>query len=223
MQPSPHQLSVSCARAVAERGPKASEALAQEIELLGPLADETTRELLQLLVEDAPGTFLHAQQVATIMQAVTVDPLDRRAILLHDLGKLCDPTAFGENSHVRRGPRPDASILRRHVVFGQQLATRHGLDERCLAAIAEHHGTLTIDATTRYPGPAPRSAFTAALMLCDCYEAVSAQGALTASRAKQLLRARVQAGQFNALDAPTLGAISIQVWRRVVLLGLVQA
>lgn len=194
----------------------------REIQRLGALADEATTELLHLLRDDAPGTLLHAQNVANLIEDLPgLTLVHRRAALLHDIGKLCAPEAFSENNHIRSGPCPDASLLLRHVVFGLQLASHYDLDQVCVSAISEHHGTLRLDMCTAYPGPAPQSTFTAGMMIADCYEAVSAQGALTSERAKRLLKARVRAGQFNAISTEMMHEIVHGIWQQVVRSGLV--
>ena len=161
--------------------------------------------LLRRLAQEAPGTFSHTMQVASIAEraarAIDADALlTRVGTYYHDIGKIAKPQYFIENQHQSRNPHErlkpstSASIVRNHVLEGLKLAQEHRLPDAIKAFIAEHHGTQHIsfffDQAQRqnpeaelessafaYPGPRPQSKETAILMLADSVE--SAARALT--------------------------------------------
>ena len=90
------------------------------------------------------------------------------------------------NPHDALGPDASARIIRDHVVQGLALADEYRLPQVIRSFITEHHGTGQIayflgkarssGATVNpeeyvYPGPIPRSAETAVVMLADGVEA----------------------------------------------------
>jgi putative nucleotidyltransferase with HDIG domain len=164
------------------------------------LLDLTDRnhEALQLLQEEAFGTFNHSLMVGTLAdaaaRAVGANPLLARAMAYyHDLGKTKHPTYFIENQfgipnpHDDLDPRESARIIRSHVTDGVALARRFKIPSEVTQGIVSHHG----DAVMRYfyekaramygddvdiddfrhVGHKPRSAETAILMLADSLEA----------------------------------------------------
>ena len=63
---------------------------------------DTSRPLLRMLADKAPGTFQHSLQVMNLSDAVarSIDaniPLIRAAALYHDIGKIANPQCFTEN------------------------------------------------------------------------------------------------------------------------------
>ena len=157
--------------------------------------------LLRRLAEEAPGTFGHTMQVASIAEraarAIDADALLARVgTYYHDIGKIAKPQYFIENQHHARNPHDrlkpmtSASIVRNHVTEGLRLADEHRLPDAIKAFIAEHHGTQHIsfffDQAQRqnpeadleasafaYPGPRPQSKETAILMLADSVESAA--------------------------------------------------
>jgi len=156
--------------------------------------------LLQRLSLEAPGTYAHTIALANLADAAcraigANALLARVGAYYHDIGKLKEPGYFvenqprGRNPHDQMKPLQSASIIRRHVDAGLELATEERLPAAIRAFINEHHGTNTIsyfmerarepDGTVpnpsafMYPGPIPQSAETAVVMLADGVEAIA--------------------------------------------------
>jgi putative nucleotidyltransferase with HDIG domain len=164
------------------------------------LLDLTDRnhEALQLLQEEAFGTFNHSLMVGTLADAaarsVGADPLLARAMAYyHDLGKTEDPLMFIENQfgipnpHDTMDPKDSAEVIRNHVRAGVALARRFKIPTDVTQGIVSHHGDgvmryfyekarerhgeeVDID-DFRHIGHKPRTAETAILMLADSLEA----------------------------------------------------
>ncbi len=162
--------------------------------------NDINHPLLRRLSEEAPGTFQHSMQVATLAadaaRAIGANTqLVRTGALYHDIGKLSSPIFFTENQHgvnPHNGldPKVSAKKIISHVTEGLALAQKHKLPKVVRDFIAEHHGKgvtryfyntvcnahpdETIDPTPfTYPGPNPRSKETAILMMADSVEAAS--------------------------------------------------
>jgi hypothetical protein len=151
----------------------------------------------------------------------------------HDIGKMCKPNYFVENqarkmnAHQGLAPTMSLLVILAHVKDGLALAREHGLPPALHPFIAEHHGTTVVryfhsmaaqearasgrderevsEAEFRYPGPKPRSAESAILMLCDGVEgAVRALAEPTPSRIEtivhEVVMARLLDGQFDDCD-----------------------
>ena len=155
--------------------------------------------LLRRLQLEAPGTYHHSERVASIAEKAAVrigaNPLQVQACaLFHDIGKLSAPDMFTENSFTEnpmegKTPLEAASIIRKHVTFGLELARKFNLKKPIRDAILQHHGTDFIsyfyemaqksslfkpdEEDFRYPGPEPDSRETALLTLADCAEAIA--------------------------------------------------
>jgi putative nucleotidyltransferase with HDIG domain len=157
--------------------------------------------LLQMLLQNAPGTYQHSLQVANLAEqaarAIGANPLlTRVGALYHDVGKTVRPQFFienqvpGQNVHEQLDPHTSAGVILAHVREGLDLARKYRLPPRIQDFIREHHGTLetsyqyhaaleAVDgdesqldrADFTYPGPKPRSQETALLMLADGVEA----------------------------------------------------
>jgi membrane-associated HD superfamily phosphohydrolase len=118
-------------------------------------------------------------------------------------------------------PAASAAVIRNHVAFGLELAAKHRIPRTVAAFIPEHHGTSPItyfleksagmEGVTpnpdefRYPGPTPRSAETAVVMLADGVEAAArVLNDPTPERLNEvvshLVRLRIEQGQLA--DAP---------------------
>ncbi|UCF60226.1 MAG: HDIG domain-containing protein [Anaerolineaceae bacterium] len=157
--------------------------------------------LLQLLLQNAPGTYQHSLQVANLAEqaarAIEANPLlTRVGALYHDVGKALRPQFFienqvpGQNVHEQLDPTTSASIIISHVDDGLELANKYRLPESIQAFIKEHHGNqkvryqyhAAIEAAGgdkslvktdefTYPGTTPHTRETAVLMLADGVEA----------------------------------------------------
>ncbi len=162
------------------------------------MADMNHR-LLQRLRHEAPGTFQHSLNVATLAQeAAEAIGANGRLVyvgaLFHDVGKLHQPEYFIENfmgratPHHALSPEESARIIIAHVPEGVKLARKHGLPSWIIDFIRTHHGTSRVeyfyrqffeatgqtnDEQFRYPGPRPRTLEQAILMLADSIEAAS--------------------------------------------------
>ncbi len=157
--------------------------------------------LLQLLLQNAPGTYQHSLQVANLAEqaarAIGANPLITRVgALYHDIGKALRPQFFienqvpGQNVHEQLDPTTSASIIISHVEDGLELANKYRLPESIHAFIREHHGNqkvryqyhAAIEAAGgdknlvnthefTYSGSTPLTRETAVLMLADGVEA----------------------------------------------------
>lgn len=164
------------------------------------LLDLTDRnhEALQMLQEEAFGTFNHSLMVGTLAdaaaRAIGANALLARAMAYyHDLGKTQNPTYFIENQfgmtnpHDDLEPRESAEIVRNHVPAGVALARRYKIPTEVTEGIVSHHGDgvmrffyekarqrqghdVDID-DFRHIGHKPRTAESAILMLADSLEA----------------------------------------------------
>ncbi|PTN06787.1 HD family phosphohydrolase [Mangrovibacterium marinum] len=161
----------------------------------------TNQPLLRKLAEEAPGTFQHSLQIASLAEAVIHriggNPfLAYAGALYHDIGKTNQPVYFIENQsagmspHNNMGYKDSARVIIDHVTYGERLARRHKLPEVLIDFITTHHGTMQAkyfytlyknehpeeaadpkDFT--YPGPRPQSKETAVVMIIDGIEAAT--------------------------------------------------
>ena len=160
---------------------------------------DLNRPLMQRLSLEAPGTFAHSMVIANLAEAgcraIGANALLARVgAYYHDVGKIGRPQFFvenqvkGRNPHDTLGPDDSARIIRGHVEDGLALAAQYKVPRVLRAFITEHHGTGQIsyfldkaresDASVdperfEYPGPVPRSAETAVVMLADGVEAAT--------------------------------------------------
>lgn len=161
---------------------------------------DTSRPLLRLLADKAPGTFQHSLQVMNLADAAAraIDaniPLIRAGALYHDIGKISNPQCFTENENHSAGyhdaltPKESAQDIIRHVSDGIALADRYGLPDVLKEFIASHHGTTCTAfflnkylndggnpedvADFYYNGVRPVTKEQVILMLCDAVEAAS--------------------------------------------------
>jgi hypothetical protein len=114
--------------------------------------------LLQFILQNAPGTYQHSLQVATLAEhaaerigANTL--LTRVGGMYHDAGKAMNPVFFIENqlgSELNPHHHLDAAVVAatiiQHVPDGLELARKYRLPRPIQGFIAEHHGTMM----TRY-------------------------------------------------------------------------
>lgn len=114
--------------------------------------------LLQLMLQNAPGSYQHSLQVANLAEQaaerIGADGLlVRVGAIYHDVGKAANPSFFIENqvpgklnSHDDIDPAFSASTIIKHVEDGILLAKKYRLPPQIMDFICEHHGTLI----TRY-------------------------------------------------------------------------
>jgi hypothetical protein len=194
---------------------------------------DLNRPLMQRLSLEAPGTFAHTMVIANLAdgacRAIGANALLARVgAYYHDIGKLARPQYFVENQPKDRNPhdalQPGASadIIRAHVIEGLQLAEQYRIPSVIRAFITEHHGTGQISyflgkarangtdvdpAGFVYPGPVPRSAETAVVMLADGVEAATrVLSEPTPPRVREVIehivRQRLEQGQLR--EAPLM-------------------
>jgi putative nucleotidyltransferase with HDIG domain len=162
---------------------------------------DANHPVLRKLAEVAPGTFQHSMQVANLAEEVVRkiggNPLlVRTGAMYHDIGKTVRPMYYIENLSSHHSPHDNipteesARIIIEHVSRGVEYARKSGLPEKIIDFIRTHHGTTTVRfflyqyqkqhpsggldrSRFTYPGPAPFSKETVALMICDSVEAAS--------------------------------------------------
>ena len=155
------------------------------------------------MLEKAPGTYHHAQMVASLAEAAAqeleLSPLLVRAMALyHDIGKIDNPQFFTENHSVYEDPHgqlpalESAKIIISHIPLGLEKAEQLKLPKKVAQAISQHHGTKLVkfffakarekaardlddfdENMFRYPGKKPQSTEEAIIMLADQVEAAS--------------------------------------------------
>jgi hypothetical protein len=155
------------------------------------------------MLEKAPGTYHHAQMVASLAesaaQELQLSPILLRAMALyHDIGKIESPQFFTENSsvyedqHTKLTPRESAKIIIAHISAGMEKAESLKLPHKVAQAIDQHHGTKLVkffyekaknngsgllddfdENMFRYPGKKPQEIEQAIIMLADQVEAAS--------------------------------------------------
>ncbi|HVA35998.1 MAG TPA: HDIG domain-containing protein [Candidatus Dormibacteraeota bacterium] len=160
----------------------------------------TGESLLQRLLIEAPGTYVHSITVGYLAEAaaraVGADPLLARVgAYYHDIGKMKRAQYFvenqggGPNPHDTLSPSLSSLIIIAHVEDGVKSAREHRLPENVVDIVQQHHGTSLVsfmyckaqeegsDKFTplpddfRYPGPKPQTREAALVMICDGVEA----------------------------------------------------
>jgi hypothetical protein len=118
------------------------------------LAD-ASQPLLRRLALEAPGTYNHSLQVATLAEAAAEEIkanslLCRIGSYYHDIGKINKPDYFaenqfgGENRHLNLSPTLSLRIILSHVKEGVEMAKEYGLPTSILPIIQQHHGTTLV-------------------------------------------------------------------------------
>ena len=118
-------------------------------------AADLNHPLLKRMTLEAPGTYHHSLAVANLAEAgaeaTGANPtLCRVCAYFHDIGKLVKPEYFTENMAAGESPHDDlapsmsALIIVSHVKEGVDLALKHGLNERAVDVIREHHGNSLV-------------------------------------------------------------------------------
>jgi hypothetical protein len=166
------------------------------------LAD-VSQPLLRRLAMEAPGTYNHSLQVATLAEAAAEaiganSLLSRVGSYYHDIGKMnkaeyfCENQIDGRNRHLNLSPSVSLLIIVGHVKDGMEMAREYNLPKSIRPFIQEHHGTTLVeyfyhqacnrqeesdgtvsDTEYRYPGPKPRSRETVVVMIADAVESAS--------------------------------------------------
>lgn len=178
--------------------------LETDIKLLELIDQNDT--LLRELIQRAPGTYNHSINVASISEAAA-EAIGANGLLcrvgsyFHDIGKIRKPDYFienqtGVNKHDDLVPAMSRLVIIAHVKDGVELARTHGLPQRVIDLIEQHHGTTLVEyffrraemlelekaaeiqedideAGYRYPGPKPQTLEAAVLMLTDAVESAS--------------------------------------------------
>jgi putative nucleotidyltransferase with HDIG domain len=190
---------------------------------------DLNRPLLKRLQLEAPGTYHHSMVVGSLAEAAA-EAIAANSLLVrvmayhHDIGKLSKPEYYAENEpattrsrHERLTPSMSTLVVRSHITEGLEMARKERLPRAVQNSIPEHHGTMVMafffhkaletDPGARaedfsYPGPRPRSAETAILMLADGVEGASrALAEPTPSRIRglvtRIIEERVQQGQLD--------------------------
>lgn len=162
---------------------------------------DTNQPLLRRLAEEAPGSFQHSLQVASLAEeaarAIGANHLlVRTGALYHDIGKLnkselyAENIARGFNPHSDIAPEESARLIIEHVDKGVELARKNNLPVQIIDFIRTHQGTTRAfffyhkyseahpgeridESLFTYPGPKPFSRETAVLMMSDSVEAAS--------------------------------------------------
>lgn len=188
--------------------------------------------LLRRLQIEAPGTYHHSIMVGNLAEAaaqgIGADALwVRVGSYYHDIGKIKRPYFFVENQFGQENPHEKLNatlstlIITYHVKEGAEIAREHGLPEKLIAIIEQHHGTdlvryfynkasenlpeekgALLEEDFRYEGPKPQTKEAALVMLADSVEAaVRAIPKLTPAKMEALIqkiiRERLDDGQFD--------------------------
>ena len=166
---------------------------------LAELSDSNTPILRKMRIQ-APGTFIHSQNVAQLAEAAC-DAIGADGLLArvgsyyHDIGKIDQPQYFienqtGENRHDEMPAGLSAAAIRSHVKIGMEKGREIRLPQEILDIIEQHHGTCLIqyfyiramqknaadnipEGGFTYDGPIPQSKETAVVMLADGCEAAA--------------------------------------------------
>jgi putative nucleotidyltransferase with HDIG domain len=166
------------------------------------LAD-ASQPLLRRLALEAPGTYNHSLQVATLAEEAAKaiggnSLLCRVASYYHDVGKINKAEYFvenqtdGTNRHINLSPSVSLLIIIGHVKDGIELAREYNLPTSIFPFIQQHHGTTLVEffyhracdtcapdqpgvseMQYRYPGPKPKSREIAVVMLADAVESAT--------------------------------------------------
>jgi putative nucleotidyltransferase with HDIG domain len=117
---------------------------------------DASHPLLRRLAMEAPGTYNHSLQVATLAEAAAEaiganSLLCRVASYYHDIGKINKADYFvenqvgGENRHINLSPSVSLLIIIGHVKDGMELAREYNLPTSINHFIPQHHGTTLVE------------------------------------------------------------------------------
>lgn len=119
------------------------------------LAD-ASQPLMRRLALEAPGTYNHSYQVATLAEEAA-EAIGGNALLCrvgsyyHDIGKIhkadyfVENQAGGENRHLNLSPSVSLLIIIGHVKDGVELAHEYNLPRSLIPFIQQHHGTTLVE------------------------------------------------------------------------------
>lgn len=188
--------------------------------------------LLRRLQIEAPGTYHHSIMVGNLAEAaaegIGADVLwVRVGSYYHDIGKIKRPYFFVENQfaqdnpHEKLNPSLSTLIITYHVKEGAEIGREHGLPDKLIEIIEQHHGTdlvryfykraseslqgekeALIEEDFRYEGPKPQSKEAALVMLADSVEAaVKSLPKPTPAKIEtvihKIIQERLEDGQFD--------------------------
>jgi putative nucleotidyltransferase with HDIG domain len=188
--------------------------------------------LIRRLQIEAPGTYHHSIIVANLAEAaaqqIGADSLwVRVGSYYHDIGKIKRPYFFVENQfgqenpHEKLTPTLSTLVITSHVKDGVEIAREHGLPNKLIDIIRQHHGTdlvryffnkaaenlqdekeVLAEADFRYEGPKPQTKEAALVMLADSVEAAvkalpKANPAKIEALIQKIIRERLDEGQFD--------------------------
>ena len=117
---------------------------------------DPSHELLNKLIQRAPGTYNHSINVASIAETAA-DAIGANGLLcrvaayFHDVGKMLKPEYFvenqtqGENRHDGLVPAMSSLVIIAHVKDGVELARKHKLPTSMIDLIEQHHGTTLVE------------------------------------------------------------------------------
>ncbi|HWB52576.1 MAG TPA: HDIG domain-containing protein, partial [Tepidisphaeraceae bacterium] len=119
------------------------------------LAD-ASHPLFRRLHAEAPGTYNHSLQVATLAESAAGaiganSLLCRVGAYYHDIGKINKPDYFienqtdGVNRHLNLSPSVSLLIITGHVKYGIELAREYKLPTSLMPFIQQHHGTTLVE------------------------------------------------------------------------------
>lgn len=117
---------------------------------------DASHPLQRRLAMEAPGTYNHSLQVATLAEAAaeTIGAnslLTRVGALYHDIGKskhshfFCENQSHGGNAHLSLSPEVSFKIIAQHIKDGIDLAKEHNLPTALHPFIQQHHGTTLVE------------------------------------------------------------------------------
>jgi len=117
---------------------------------------DASHPMLRRLALEAPGTYNHSLQVATLSESAAEaiganSLLCRVASYYHDIGKINKADYFvenqigGENRHINLSPSVSLLIIIGHVKDGIELAKEYNLPTSIHAFIQQHHGTTLVE------------------------------------------------------------------------------
>lgn len=116
---------------------------------------DASKPLLKRLAMEAPGTYNHSLQLASICESAA-ESIGARGLLVrvgayyHDVGKANKPEYFTENlfgmtsPHAKLSPAMSLLIIIGHVKDGLEMAHEYGLPTVLHEFIATHHGTTLV-------------------------------------------------------------------------------
>jgi cyclic-di-AMP phosphodiesterase PgpH len=119
------------------------------------LAD-ASHPLLRRLQIEAPGTYNHSLQVATLAEAAA-EAIKANSLLCrvgsyyHDIGKIHKAEYFAENQgggvnrHINLTPSVSLLIIIGHVKDGVEMAHEYNLPKSLVPFIQQHHGTTLVE------------------------------------------------------------------------------